>query len=303
MKLSLPRTFIGCVMIMGCRSDPGNDEVDSARRALRAALVDRDQAQVTQTARAAGVHEGKDPALDRLLGDALANVLMRPSQGLKMLEENPARGDEEWETAILSAAMRTGETAVFMTILEQTSATPFIPSPDLVAWTSAQALTDPKINVHTLRDRAADCTLFDAHPTRGRRTVDQPAPADLGEVLYQLGAERVVLGRAHTATDPKPSSGRGLQPCHTGRLFPGPALPKPLPRHLTVSMSVGEHRLHLSIRPEADAAWVFGSTQASMASQVVAESRRVSQGATAQADYLHSVLAGAPPAVQPPETE
>lgn len=293
MKLSLSSTVLGCLALLGCK--PAHDEVGSAREALQAALSERDPARVAQTARMAGAFEGQEPALDRLLGDALANVLMRPSEGLKLLEKNPARGNPEWQTAISSAAMRTGESAVFTTILELTDATPFMPTPDLLAWTATQALADPKIDVHTLRARSEDCVLFDAHPPRGRRTVDQPAPADLGDVLFKLGAERVVLGRAGTPTDPAPSTGRGLQPCRTGRLFPGHVFPEPLPRHLTMSISAGGRGLHLSVRPEADDAWVFASTRAVEASKVVAESRRVSRGGDANPSFLPLVLAGEAP--------
>ena len=258
---------------------------------------------MSAAAREASAFEGQDPTLDRLLGDALANVLMRPSAGIELLEKNPARDNKDWVTAIGSAAMRTGELAVLTTILESAGAPALETTPDLLAWTASHALSDPGIDLDTLRERDADCDLFDAHPTRGRRTVDQPAPANFGELLYQLGADRVVLGRAPASTDPAPDSGRGLQPCRTGRLFVGHDWPEPLPRHLTLSMSVDGHRLHLSVRPEAQAPWVFASTRNVEAGEVVAEARRVSEGGAPDADFLRQRLAGELPRVEPPLAE
>jgi len=285
-----------------CACGGKDSEMHAARSALADAMSTRDPVKVSQAARQAGAFEGQDATLDRLLGDALANVLMRPNEGLVLLENHPARSikDDAWVTAIGSAAMRTGELAVLTTMLARAGTPIFDASPELLSWTATRALRDPQLNIHSLRELAADCQLFDAHPSRGRRTVDQPAPLDFPQVLQRMGADRVVLGRAETPTDPAPQSGRGLQPCQTGRLFAETAWPQPLPRHLTLSAAVDQHTLHVSVRPESGAPWVFASQRNDVAGEVVAEARRVSEGGTPDPTFLRSRLAGEQPRVEPP---
>ncbi len=279
-------------LLSGCGGHSSG--LTSARDRLDEAMTTRDPAQVSRAAREAGAYEGQDPTLDRLLGDALANVLMRPHEGLKILESIPARGnhDEAWATAVGSAAMRTGEQAVLSTLLARTEAPAIETSPELLSWTATRALQDPQLSIHSLRELTADCQLYDSHPSRGRRTVDQPAPHDLPQTLTKMGGDRVVLGRAETPTDPAPESGRGLQPCTTGRLFAEIEWPRPLPRHLTVSTAIAEYTLHMSVRPESGLPWVFGSTRDDIAGEVVAEARRVSEGGDPDPTFLRSRFAG-----------
>ena len=97
------------LLLIACGGMPSEGKL--AAEQLNAALVRRDVAEVSAAARAADAFRGQDPALDRALGDALANVLMRPEQGLPLLKANPAPDDATWRTAMRGAAVRLGDQA------------------------------------------------------------------------------------------------------------------------------------------------------------------------------------------------
>ena len=84
----------------------GSAERQSAQEALVDALTRRDPQEVSAAARRASAWEGEDPVLDGLLGDAVANVLMRPEQGWPLLMAAREVGGPAWETAALGATLR-----------------------------------------------------------------------------------------------------------------------------------------------------------------------------------------------------
>jgi hypothetical protein len=278
------------LVALGCASGPPAELV-AARTTLQDALTTRDPTQVSTAARAASTFEGQDPTLDRLLGDALANVLMRPADGIALLRNNPSPSDTTWATAYESAALRTGEAAVLEASFRETGSTPIAAPEALVAWMGARALRDPHLTIHDFRAAAADCALYDQQPTRGRRTVDQPAPEGFLTTLAQLGATRVVLGRAEVPPDPPADTGQGLQPCTRGRIYPTVAWPKPLPRHVTVAIDTATQPLFLSVQPQDGTPWVFASTRNDIAGELVALARAVSEGAPADPTWLSERLA------------
>ena len=274
-------------------------ELVSVRQSLADALVERDPQAVSTAARAAGPYQGQDLELDHLLGDAFANVLMRPAEGIALLRTRPAPGVPEWTTALESAVLRTGNAAALEVTLRETGTGP-IPAPEaLVEWMSARALRDPHISIADHRAAAADCALFDAHPSRGRRTVDQPTPPGFFDALFQLGATRVVVGRAAVPPDPAPDSGRGLQPCRTGRIWSEAAWPDPMFRHVTVAIASQTQPLFLSVRPENGQLWVFGSTRNVVAGELVARARALRKGVEPDPDWLPSRLAEDQPNANP----
>ena len=275
-------------------------ELESARGRLAAALQTRDVATVSDAARAASAFEGQDPALDRLIGDALANVLMRPADGLPLLAAHPDPHDPEWTRAYESAALRTSDPSVLAAARTATETTGALPTPALIAWVGAQALRDPAVSIDTLDRASAACSLWDAQPPRGRRSVDQPVSEGFFEALPQLGATTVIIGRATVPTDPAPSEGTGLQPCEYGRIWPDAAWPRPLPRHLTVAIGTPAGALYLSVQPVGGEPWVFASAQAELAGELVAHVRDVEAGTPADPRWLRDRLAAAPAAAPPP---
>ena len=94
----------------GGATAPGlSEEAVSARKGLEHALVAREPADVGPAAKKAAQWEGKDAPLDILLGDALANVLMRTEDGLRLLEANKRPEDPKWAKAYMAATMRQGD--------------------------------------------------------------------------------------------------------------------------------------------------------------------------------------------------
>jgi hypothetical protein len=290
---------------LACTSEPSSApepsaELSAARTALADALVERHPQSVSTAARAASVYEGQDPQLDHLLGDALANVLMRPSEGIPLLRKHPAPDSPTWATALESAVLRTGNVDALQAALRETDSAPIESPESLVAWMGARALRDPHLSIDDYRAAAEACALFDAHPTRGRRQVDQPVPEGFFSALPRLGATMVVVGRAEVPPDPPADSGKGMQPCRTGRVWSDAAWPDPLPRHITVGIATNTHPLFLSVQPETGEPWVFASTRSEAAGELLQQVRTLGQGKPVDADWLPSRLAVAHPIVAPP---
>lgn len=278
-------------------------ELRSAREALAEALTERDPERVGRAARVASTWEGQDPSLDVLLGDALANVLMQPNEGIPLLRAHADPSDPTWATALQSAVLRTGNAAALEAALRETGNPPEQVAENLVAWMATRALRDPLLSIADYQAAAEACALFDAHPTRGRRPVDQPAPAGFFEALPRMGATLVVVGRAEVPPDPPADSGKGLQPCRTGRLWPGAQWPEPLSRHVTVGIATDTYPLFLSVRPESGEPWVFASTRFDVAGELVAQVRDLTEGAVIAPDWLPTRMAQARPTVARPSAD
>ena len=91
----------------------------AARERLAQELTNRDPKKVSSAAEHAAQWEGQDAQMDRLIGDALANVLMNPIDGLRLLQNNPDVGNVAWEGALLAAASRTGDAQLMRAAWEQ----------------------------------------------------------------------------------------------------------------------------------------------------------------------------------------
>lgn len=287
----------------GCQGGP-SAEIVQARADLEAALATRSVEAVSKAARAASVFEGQDPALDARIGDALANVLMRTTDGLELLRRRPLPEDPVWVDALMSGGLRVGSVEL-LDILAREAHVPRSTSPTTtVAWLGVRARKDPNLRYSDLLEAEANCRLFDGQPTRGRRTVDQPVAPGFFDALQRLGADRVVLGRAETVTDPAPSSGEGLQPCIRGRIYADAVWPSPLPKHITVAISADDHALYVSVRPENGEPWAFASLDNEIAGDVVAHARAVSEGtAVPDAQYLPERLSSLAAPIAPPLVE
>ena len=300
----MPRPLLSALVALACACGPTvPSPAEQARADLAAALATRDPSTVSAAARAAAELEGTDPALDRLLGDALANVLMRPADGLALLRSHPAPEDPAWVDAYLSATLRTGDPVALESALRDTPMPSPGAPPDLVAWLGARALRDPSLGYGQLVTDAHTCDLWDRRPLRGRRSVDQPVPDGFLGTLPLLGAMEVLVGRATVPTDPSPTTGQGLQPCLSGRLWPESRWPEPLPKHVTVAIATRGESLYLSIRPEGGSPWVFASTRADVAGQLVEQVRAVQAGSVADSEWLVQRLQASPPPTVPPLVE
>jgi hypothetical protein len=254
--------LMGLLSAVGCR---GAQRAE-AQAALAEALSGRDPARVAAAAQAAAPHQGEDPALDRLLGDALANILMRPDEGLSLLLEHPDPGDPAWRAAAGAAALRTGRGEVVGRVAAEARLGDVDEGAPAIPWLGRRALSDPAIGFADLRALLDDCALLDDQPDRGRAAIDAPLPPGLVPVARALGADRVVLGRARAPADPAPESGRGRPPCHRGVLLDVEPLESPLPRHAVLALAGAappfSPPLYLSLTRGPDGGpWVLGSTR------------------------------------------
>src|SRR5436190_6975111 len=90
-------------------SDALPDDAVAARTALEQALATRDPTLVSEKARAAAQWEGKDRALDLMLADALANVLMRPAEADPILARWPPSDDPSYRAIVFGKALRSSD--------------------------------------------------------------------------------------------------------------------------------------------------------------------------------------------------
>ena len=193
------------LLLIACGGMPSEGKL--AAEQLNAALVRRDVAEVSAAARAADAFRGQDPALDRALGDALANVLMRPEQGLPLLKANPAPDDAAWRTALRGAAVRLGDQAEMNAAWAATGGREISFLHAIAETATARARRDPAFDLSQLDRVNADCALLVTRPMLGRAALDAPARASLLDAVRALGATDLVLARPALPTDADPLAG------------------------------------------------------------------------------------------------
>lgn len=283
-------------LLLACGGLPA--EGVRAREELEAALETRDPAQVGPAARAAGPWQGRDPTLDRLLGDALANVLMRPDEGLSLLLANPAPEDAGWRAAQLAAAIRTEDGTEVSAARARAGldALPLEEQPgrDVLAQVAAHALRHPDAPISRLDEVLADCLVADARPRVGRKPLDLPLPSNIIEAARALGASRVVMTRPEDRSDRDPLRYDTAPRCGDARLIEGDSLPDPLPpRAMVISASDGRTSVHLDIMMRDEQAWVFGASDPEQAARWIRAADLLStRGADGVRTELGAGLAG-----------
>jgi len=252
------------LLVLACTvapADPLGDEGRAAAAALAQALVGQDPVVVAPAARAAATWEGADPGLDRLLGNALANVLMKPEQGLPLLRAHPAPGDPDWVRATLDAAMRTGNPATITAVWAELGRPALAADHPVVQQVVQRVRRDPGLHHDLLEDVTARCTLLDRQPQVGRKALDLPAMPELVAAAQALGATGVVLGRAARRSDPDPATGAGPWRCGRAVLL-DTAWPEPMPRSLVIGAQDGQTSVFLDIKIEGGHPWAYAASDA-----------------------------------------
>ena len=235
-------------------------EAIGARAALAQALESRIPMEVQATAEAAATWEGQDPALDRLLGDALANVLMHPADGLRLLQANPSEGDKAWTQALLLASLRSGDVQSMKAAWTRAKRPmPAFDNPITLALVQ-RAHADPQISLDQIEAGINGCAFLDNQPPIGRKALDYPASSALLTVAGWLGADATVIGRPKAAADVDPQQGRGPLQCDRKVLVDG--WPSPLTKTLTLGLSQGRRRVFLDIKLTDGEPWVFATSDA-----------------------------------------
>ncbi len=252
------------LLALACSSTPADPlgvEGRAARDALAQALVERDVALVGTAARVASGWEGKDPALDRLLGDALANVLMKPEEGLALLQAQPAPEDPAWARATLDAAMRTGTPKTITDVWAEIGRPPLAASHPVVQQVVQRTRRDPQLHHDLLEDVVGRCVLMGRQPKVGRSALDLPALPELLPAARALGATLVVVSRGFRRTDPDPTAGAGPWNCGR-RVLLDTEWPDPMLRALAIGATDGQTVLFLDIKLQGKHPWVYAGNDA-----------------------------------------
>jgi hypothetical protein len=251
---------------LACSNAPSSElppEGVLARDKMARSLQTRDPTDVSLSAKEASVWEGKDPALDRLLGDALANVLMHPDDGLRLLEANPSPTDPEWVTAHLAAAMRSGKPESMNAAWDAAGHSALNFKHPVVHQIMRRMLADPQISPDMMVDAITRCSLLDSQPRVGRKPLDQMVNANLLKVATMVGATQIVLGRPQFRGDPEPTSNRGPLFCTYKVLID--EWPTPLPKTMSVGLTDGVNRVFIDIKSNNGEPWAFASSDSQAA--------------------------------------
>lgn len=229
-----------------------------AKRGLAHALEMRVPADVQAKARAAAEWEGQDAELDWMLGDALANVLMQPSEGLALLRTHPELNAPDRTQALLLATFRHGDLASMTQAWTAAGRSP--PAFDNPVTTAMvqRAHADPQTTIEQIESGINGCAFLDAQPPVGRTALDYPAGPGLLQTAEWLGADVTVIGRPRVLADADPHQGRG--PLHCERKVLIDSWPHPFSKTLTLGLSQGHRKVFIDIKITDGEPWVFATS-------------------------------------------
>ena len=249
-------------------SDALPDEARAARTALGEALATRDPALVSEKARAAAQWEGKDRALDLLLADALANVLMRPAEADPILARWPPSDDPAYRAIVFGKALRSSDWDALAELLP--GAPVDNPVRDQLA---IRARHDPSFGEPGFVRTIAACSLLDREPPVGRRAIDLPVPPNVLEALQAWGVPQVAIGRPSQEIDPLPELGQDPVRCQGMRWLDIRELPTLAPHPMTLGASDGVHDVYVEIKTEKNGHWGWASNDPARAGRILDAAR------------------------------
>jgi len=243
-------------------------EAVAARDALAAALATRDPAVVSEKARAAAQWEGKDRALDLLLADALANVLMRPAEADPILARWPPGDDPAYRAIVFGKALRSSDWNAIEGLL------PGVPVDNPVHDQLAiRARHDPNFGESGFVRTITACSLLDREPPVGRRAIDFPVPPNVLEALQAWGVPQFALGRPSEEIDPLPELGQDPVRCQGMRWLDIRELPTLAPHPMTLAASDGVHDVYVDIKTQKDGHWAWASNDPERAGRLLDAAR------------------------------
>jgi hypothetical protein len=267
-----PRRLSGALLLalaIACaspdRGDALPEEARAARDALADALVTRDAALVSEKARAAAEWEGEDKALDLLLADALANVLMRPDDATPILARWPPSDDPGYRAIVFGKALRSDDWAAIDRLLpgEPTGN----PARDQLA---IRARRETAFGETEFVRAIRACALLDREPPVGRREIDFPVPPTVLEAMHAWGAPQVAIGRPSQEIDPLPERGEDPVRCARQRWLDIAVLPKLAPHPMTLAVSDGVHDVFVEIKTEKNGHWAWAANDPERAGRILA---------------------------------
>jgi len=247
-------------MACGAFEGPGlPDHAVTLRAQLADALVERVPSVVGPLAQKASEWEGKDADLDRLLGDALANVLMHPKDGLRLLQAWPAPEEPAWMEATKAASLRVGDPVAMKAIWAEFGGhVPAFDNP-VLPQVVQRLLSDPGMTSDLAVAGIDGCALLDLQPPVGRKALDHRAGPDLLKVGVLMGADQVAVGRPLFRSDPDPQTGRGHFQC-VRKVLLEDGWPTPLSRTLTLGLRQGQRVVFIDIKIDNGEPWAYATS-------------------------------------------
>ena len=273
-----PRRLRGALVLalaIACASpdaDPPRDalpaEAIAARDALGEALAIRDAALVSEKARTAAKWEGRDRALDLLLADALANVLMRPDDATPILARWPPSDDPAYRAVVFGKALRSDDWGTVERLL------PGVPADNPVRDQLAiRARRDPRFGETEFVRAVRACALLDREPPVGRREIDFPVPPTVLEAMQAWGAPQFAIGRPSQEIDPLPERGEDPMRCLGQRWLDITELPTTASHPMTLGVSDGVHDVFVEIKTEENGHWAWASNDPERAGRILDAAR------------------------------
>ena len=230
-------------------------------------MEDRDIETVRRTVQAAMPWKGKDAELDQLLGDALANVLMKPNEGLVLLQANPAPENPSWLWAISAAILRSGDLDA-MRLAPTTLGVQRVDfQSDVVDQVVRQARMEPRMGWDEMVTAVEGCKLLDGQPTRGRQPLDIPATQSLFSAADALHAELSALGRPATPSDEHAGDIKSSDPIRCNRLYwlRDTTMPENTRRGIVAAAVFDGQAVYIDIQSQKGALWAVATNDSELA--------------------------------------
>lgn len=160
--------------------------------------------------------------LQIVLGDALANVLLRPDLGLPYLEGQRDKLDGDGVDALLDAVARTGDLSRLSKEVELVTGEPLSLEHPTATVLIQHAAMDPHTGWEEVRDGTRAARLVEVLERGHRQSIDRPVESS-GAALEALGmllegwVVEVVTARSTVAADTDPLMSPGSVPALQGR--------------------------------------------------------------------------------------
>ena len=202
-------------LLLGCTSsDAGvTAEIELSVQAWRSSPDPEHLEAVRANAERAMEVEQPSAALSQALGDALANVLLRPDLALPYLEPHREQVPAAWLDALLRAHQLDRLSAEYEALRGEPLDTDHLAAQAI----SEQAARFPGVGVRDLQDGVAAARLVEEGVARARRLVDIPIDIEVGFVSLAGRPVEVVVARATIPADPDPLTSSGVIPAVEGR--------------------------------------------------------------------------------------
>ena len=287
--------FLG--LLIACSSGPSAEAIRDAATAYRHS-PSRDHldqlAKVTHEGLAAGP---RDEERQILLGDAAANLLLRPDLGLPLLEQHKRAAPDAYLDALLHAHALDRLASEHALLLDA----PLDVAHPVAQAVASQAARSSSVGWRDLRDALEAARLVEAGLSWVRQELDRPVEshAELAAAAAVLGGEdpvAIAAARTRTPDDPDPLLTPGVVPCFGDRRrvvaysrdgsdarAVGAALDAERSPRVNGLVAALGPPLSIETRHRGGVAWAFAASDAARAVAWIEASEALARGETPEA--------------------